>query len=580
MRATGALFATAMLGAVGCGDDSVCHLTECGNSCIDTSEDVNNCGGCGLQCNSDETCSDSKCVVETGQCQAPEQACGSACIDTTQDHDNCGDCGSACSAFGSCIDSACDEPLLAIHTGKDGPEGSVIGRDVFVYTDAVGLTQINTPTGFTGDRVIQQKTLPDGRVLYVGDEVVEGASELYVANPDGSGTPVRLSNDDNRSVLAGVVVSKDGSTVLYRAEDLTTAEIDLFAVNLAAPGAAVQVNGALAAGGTNAVSRAFAVSADGKRAAYITDEDTAFHRELYTVDLSAATPGDPVKVNPVSAGTVSDFVMTDDGARFVYRADQDTAGVPQLYVTDLATAGTSAAIANTAQPGYHAIQGYQLDATGDNLFYTGGDVSFQESLWSVSLADRTNLDSTLIVPSTGGVGMVRPDFVLVPNGVVFRVIDPDFGVMCLFSVALDQLDVRVRLSDPSVGPVSDFALSKGLSQILFRVGGDGPEGGDTSAGADFDVITNVGTEPKLFVLSQATGAAQAVVADDSANSGIQPGYTALDDGRIAFVADLDVFAQNELYFGDGVNAPVNVPVDVTDGTDPAAATDVADIARF
>ncbi len=89
----------------------------CQGVCVDRSSSVSNCGQCGTACAGSETCSQGACGVPsctpattgdpchlgagTGQC------CAAGCVDTTSDAKNCGGCGLACSQNQTCSGSAC-----------------------------------------------------------------------------------------------------------------------------------------------------------------------------------------------------------------------------------------------------------------------------------------------------------------------------------------------------------------------------------------------------------------------------------------------------------------------------------------
>jgi formylglycine-generating enzyme required for sulfatase activity len=82
--------------------DILCTHTLCNEECIDTSTDMNNCGGCGVVCNSDQYCNEG--CINT----CPNTLCNGDCVDTSTDMNNCGGCGITCNSNqyceGECID--------------------------------------------------------------------------------------------------------------------------------------------------------------------------------------------------------------------------------------------------------------------------------------------------------------------------------------------------------------------------------------------------------------------------------------------------------------------------------------------
>ena len=110
-------------------DDGTCvcpaGTTDCGGTCIDTSGDEANCGGCGNACAAGETCEGGVCtppgcdpactggqVCDDGTCVCPAGTtdCGGTCIDTSGDEANCGGCGIACGAGETCENGVCVAP--------------------------------------------------------------------------------------------------------------------------------------------------------------------------------------------------------------------------------------------------------------------------------------------------------------------------------------------------------------------------------------------------------------------------------------------------------------------------------------
>jgi expansin (peptidoglycan-binding protein) len=59
----------------------------------------------GVTCGSGQTCSNGTCMCMTGT------LCSGSCIDTTADVNNCGGCGTKCDSGGSCVDGKCVNPM-------------------------------------------------------------------------------------------------------------------------------------------------------------------------------------------------------------------------------------------------------------------------------------------------------------------------------------------------------------------------------------------------------------------------------------------------------------------------------------
>lgn len=77
---------------------------HCGNDCIDQGSDVNNCGGCNKKCPPGNVCSKGSCTLT---CQDTLTNCNGDCVDITQNDDNCGACGSPCPGGQVCQNSKC-----------------------------------------------------------------------------------------------------------------------------------------------------------------------------------------------------------------------------------------------------------------------------------------------------------------------------------------------------------------------------------------------------------------------------------------------------------------------------------------
>ncbi len=71
--------------------------TSCSGSCVDTTTDSNNCGGCGIVCNvaGGETCGGGGTPGTCGCGSGTD--CSTYCVATATDSNNCGGCGNVCS---------------------------------------------------------------------------------------------------------------------------------------------------------------------------------------------------------------------------------------------------------------------------------------------------------------------------------------------------------------------------------------------------------------------------------------------------------------------------------------------------
>jgi hypothetical protein len=102
------------------GGVGVCCGFGFSNMCVDILTDEANCGGCGLNCATGQTCSNGTCTGVTAPCGAGHAGkfcdadggtslvcCGSGCTDVQSDAFNCGRCGNPCAAGMACMEGVC-----------------------------------------------------------------------------------------------------------------------------------------------------------------------------------------------------------------------------------------------------------------------------------------------------------------------------------------------------------------------------------------------------------------------------------------------------------------------------------------
>ena len=142
-------------GTTGAGGSIACGAGQmvCGTSCVNTTSDPNNCGGCFIPCSTGQICQNSQCGCQAGllDCNGacvPSDAshcgscttvcganqvcsnnacssdcgaqtlCGTACVDTASSNANCGSCGRACAATQRCENSNCVDVSSDRHRGN------------------------------------------------------------------------------------------------------------------------------------------------------------------------------------------------------------------------------------------------------------------------------------------------------------------------------------------------------------------------------------------------------------------------------------------------------------------------------
>ncbi|VVB65364.1 Stigma-specific protein, Stig1 [Candidatus Gugararchaeum adminiculabundum] len=93
-----------------CPPPPVCQQGQiiCRGNCVDNNTDSLNCGRCGHQCPSGQTCQNGNCTgIPPLNCSGGLILCNGACIDTTSSQFNCGSCGNICAPGRVCQNGDC-----------------------------------------------------------------------------------------------------------------------------------------------------------------------------------------------------------------------------------------------------------------------------------------------------------------------------------------------------------------------------------------------------------------------------------------------------------------------------------------
>ena len=147
----------------------------CNGDCVDLASDPDNCGVCGLACDSTTVCSRGSCKTACDAAWGLElSSCGRSCVDLKANHDHCGTCGNNCGegicSHGQCAVScdlgadvcggACfDLNTSAMHcgscetscTGSSGGGGNSSSVSVCVQRSCVNVPVPSNPGSCTSD---------------------------------------------------------------------------------------------------------------------------------------------------------------------------------------------------------------------------------------------------------------------------------------------------------------------------------------------------------------------------------------------------------------------------------------------
>lgn len=182
-------------------------------------------------------------------------------------------------------------------------------------------------------------SLDGSRVLYVADQDVDEAYELYSAPVDGSAPPVKLNDplSDARDVVAeSTRLTPDGRLVLWAADQEVDGRLELYLAPIDGSQPAVKLNPPLVAGGSLGTTYAGTANAlrlgpRGLRAYYLADQEVDGRFELFAVSLyglGVQKVNDPL----VAGGGVNSFQLSPSGHQVLYVADQEVDEVREAFL--------------------------------------------------------------------------------------------------------------------------------------------------------------------------------------------------------------------------------------------------------
>ena len=183
--------------------ECVSGTVRCGDTCVATQTDNNNCGACGAACSGGNVCVAGACVCPVGQ-----GVCNGICTAVASDPNNCGSCGLKCGTGQACNQGVCQDCSsggcrTALVAGCIASPGGYLQR----IQDAPGGLLLEAPAN------PGVATFPDalgllGTALLYADH----DSSTLLEIPIGS---LSAASSERVSLVTGTTGSKAGTSQLY-----------------------------------------------------------------------------------------------------------------------------------------------------------------------------------------------------------------------------------------------------------------------------------------------------------------------------------------------------------------------------
>jgi hypothetical protein len=179
-------------------------LTVCANQCVDESSDPKHCGGCNAQCALGGVCTNAVCNCPSG---APT-LCGSVCTDLTVDANNCGQCGHACTS-GACNNGACKLVTTQI-SSSTGP-GNAMAVDATTVYWGTPTAVLKAPLAGGAATTLAIGNVSDLALSGANIYYIDGGTYAIKSVPIGGGAVVTLAP----SQAAPAHLATDGTSVFW-----------------------------------------------------------------------------------------------------------------------------------------------------------------------------------------------------------------------------------------------------------------------------------------------------------------------------------------------------------------------------
>lgn len=256
---------------------------------------------------------------------------------------------------------------------------------------------------------------PDSkRVVYTADQQINDVLEIFSS---------RIEGGDNFRVNPPLAVwgnayapqiTPDSQAVVYLADQEQDQVFEIFRAPILG-GNSIKISGLMVTPNSDALED-FLVSPNGQSVVYRADQEVENKYELFSSTIAGFNN---VKLNPplVAGGQVNGLLISPLSDRVVYRADQEVDGKDEIWSVPL-PGGLSKRINGPLVPGGDA---YLPNITSDGKFVVYFADQTKDGVYELYRSRLSGTDNIKLSPALGGNSFVAFDFVMASNYVVYRI---------------------------------------------------------------------------------------------------------------------------------------------------------------
>jgi hypothetical protein len=349
----------------------------------------------------------------------------------------------------------------------------IYAYELFSVPLAGGVPTRLTPIAPEGTRIDRFSISADSsRVVYVSNQDTLSKYEVFsipIAGPATAGVKISKEAVPGSSVNY-LLISPDGSRVVYSADEDTFNVDELYSTPMTGPGsAAVKLNSSLPPEGD--VKGQIVITPDSSRVIYMADQLVNDVLMLFSVPIAGGTPTRLNGANVVGGDADVDpeetyfptVHLSPDGSRVVYRADEVTEFTYNLY--SVPVAGPNGAAVLIGDPN-RSTREFEISPDSSKVVYISesGDIRELDSA-AITGGAPVRLNGTLAAGGYLGAKFISPD----SSRVVYSAAQQDKDKAELYSVPIGgPYSAGVKISALPDGVNSSYLFyTPDSSQVIF-----------------------------------------------------------------------------------------------------------------